>query len=265
MKRSTNQLTPTIIRLKEAWQLRIIFAISLIWLLPTLACGSFAPRPTPTPTAPVAATTLPVVGAESGAQAIVQATPVLALPTEAPMPEVTPTFTPTPVPGTALAIGQTARIVAPGGLNMRGTPSTGGALIVQVGTGQIVSILDGPTSADNFTWWQVDDGQGSVGWVADGDGDTEWLSPKIGEPQPVNRTPQVGDRVQVSIQLSVRAQPGTGAVLLTQTSPGQQFTVLAGPQNADGFSWFQIRSDDGSVEGWAASGDGTDLWMNPLE
>jgi hypothetical protein len=47
--------------------------------------------------------------------------------------------------------------------------------------------------------------------------------------------------------------------------PGQQFTVLAGPQSADGLNWYQIRSDNGSIEGWAADGDGTTRWLSPLE
>ena len=46
---------------------------------------------------------------------------------------------------------------------------------------------------------------------------------------------------------------------------GQQFTVMGGPQEASGYTWYQIRSDDGAVEGWAADGDGTDRWLSPLE
>jgi uncharacterized protein YraI len=76
----------------------------------------------------------------------------------------------------------------------------------------------------------------------------------------------VGDRVTVTGgQLSIRAGPGTDGALLTRANPGQQFTVVAGPQAADGFNWFQIRSDDGSVEGWAADGDGFARWLSPLE
>ncbi|OUC04951.1 hypothetical protein RY27_30220, partial [Litorilinea aerophila] len=90
--------------------------------------------------------------------------------------------------------------------------------------------------------------------------------PRIGEPQPVNRPPRVGDRVVVTTaQLSVRALPGTDGALLTRVNQGQEFTVLAGPQSANGYTWYQIRSDDGTVEGWAADGDGTTRWLSPLE
>jgi hypothetical protein len=33
----------------------------------------------------------------------------------------------------------------------------------------------------------------------------------------------------------------------------------------DGFVWYQIRSDDGGIEGWAADGDDNKRWLSPLE
>ncbi len=250
--------------LRKVWQLRALLAAALIWAGPTLACGSFAPRPTPTPTLPPTAPAVVAPLTTPAAQDV--ATPLPQAPTETPTPEVTPTFTPTPLPGTALAAGQPARVTAPAGLNYRESPASGAALIGQFGTGQRVTILEGPVVADGFTWWKIDDGSGAAGWAADGDGETVWLSPQLGEPQPANRTPRVGDRVQVTGgQLSIRAVPGTDGALLTRAEPGQEFTVLAGPQAVDGFNWFQIRSDDGGVEGWAADGDGSARWLSPLE
>jgi len=250
--------------LRRIWRLRALLAAVLLWAGPTLACGSFAPRPTPTPTLPpataVAVAPLATPAASNGA------TPLPELPTDTPTPEVTATFTPTPLPGTVLAPGQPARVTAPAGLNYRESPASTAALIGQFGTGQRVTVLSGPIVADGFTWWQIDDGAGNAGWAAEGDGETVWLSPQLGEPQPANRTPRVGDRVTVTGgQLSIRAVPGTDGALLTRADPGEQFTVVAGPQAADGFNWFQIRSDDGSVEGWAADGDGSARWLSPLE
>jgi hypothetical protein len=148
---------------------------------------------------------------------------------------------------------------------MRAAATTGGNLILQLGTGQVVTILEGPISADGYTWWRIDDGAGNTGWAVQGDGETEFLSPQLGEAQAVNRSPRVGERVTISVQVSVRSLPSTAANLMTYATPGQQFSVLAGPQSADGFTWFQIRSDDGTIEGWAAEGDGTTRWISPLE
>jgi hypothetical protein len=96
-----------------------------------------------------------------------------------------------------------------------------------------------------------------------------WISPQVGEARPVNRDPRVGDLIQVTTQagqfLTVRALPGTDAAVLARVDSGRRFSVLGGPQAANGFTWFQIRADDGSLEGWAAVGDGTTRWISPLE
>ena len=260
----------------ERW-VPILLAFSLIWLGPTLACGSFAPRPTSTPSlsptiAPLVDASNPetsgAAAAEDTAPGSTQPTPLPPPPADTPVPLPTPTFTATPPPGAALVIGRPARVTAPNGLNMRGQPQAGTQLIVQLGTNQRVEVVDGPRDSGGFTWWQVDDGQGNVGWVADGDSETEWLSPNVGAArQPVNRPPRVGDRVVVTIetQLTLRALPGTDAPLITRANLGTEFTVTAGPQAANGFSWFQIRNDAGTLDGWAADGDDTSRWLSPLE
>ncbi len=250
-----------------------LMLLSLLWLVPTLACGSFAPRPTPTATPLVAAepfvTTETTGAGSSGTQSTPAITIVPLIPTNTAAAAPTPTFTATPQPGTALQAGQSARVTAPAGLNVRTSPSSSGSLVLQLGTGQLVTIVEGPTEAENFTWWRVDDGQGNVGWVADGDNETVWLSPQVGQAQPVNRAPRVGDRVSVTMpnsgQLSVRAVPGPDAALLNRVNSGEQLTILDGPQQAGGFTWYRVRSDSGSVEGWAADGDGEDRWLSPLE
>lgn len=248
-------------------RLTALLAVSLIWAVPTLACGSFAPRPTTVPTPPPVATLAP----DAAATPLIdlQATPIPLAPADTPTAEPTATFTPTPLPGTALAVGQPARVTAPAGLNMRDVAATSGALVLQLSTNQKVTVVEGPVDADNFRWWKVDDGLGNVGWVAESDGATVWLSPQLGVPQPVDRAPRVGDRVQVTMgsggQLSVRLTPGTGADLVDRANPGAEFTILAGPQDADGYRWYQIRSDDGAIEGWAADGSDSERWLSPIE
>lgn len=257
----------TVQRGSALWPVRVFFALSLIWLAPTLACGSFAPRPTPTPTVVIINT-----GDAPAADPNAQVTPVV-LPTPVPptatptlIPVATPTFTPTPLPGTALAVGQPARVVAPDGLNMRDQPSPDGALVVHLSSGVRVTILEGPQSVADFSWWKVDDGQGNTGWVAERDAETEWLSPKLGEARAVDRPPRVGDRVEVTTdELSVRVVPGTDTQVVQRVGLGSQFTVLAGPQAANGYTWYQIRSDDGATEGWVADGDSETRWLSPLE
>ncbi len=246
-----------------------LFVLCLLWIGPILACGSFQPRPTPVPTLPPAAAT---ANAEAErALALPTNTPVLIVePTATFTPEpIPPTATPAPVVGGTLTIGQPARVAAGGGLNVRQAPSTAGVLVTRLGFGVRLSVLEGPTSADGYIWWKVDDGQGNVGWGAQGDGTDEWISPQVGEAQPVNRSPKVGDRVRVTMEagqlLTIRTVPGTSAATVTKVNIGAEFTVLAGPQSADGYFWFQIRSDDGATEGWAADGSDGKRWLSPLE
>lgn len=254
------------------WKARVLLAFAVLWMAPAVACGSFAPRPTPTPSPPATAFLPPSADAAT-AQApavatvlVVQdpATPTVAnVVTDTAPVAATP---PTPVPATGvLAVGQPARVTAPNGLNMRSAPSSAGTLILQLATGQKVTLLEGPTQAEGFTWWRVDGGTGQTGWVAQGDQETEWLSAQVGAPQAVNRAPRVGERVTISADLSVRATPGSDATLLTRIGPGTQMTVLAGPQSASGLNWFQVRSDDGTIEGWVAEGDGESRWVSPME
>lgn len=251
---------------RSPW-LACLFALSLIWLGPTLACGSFAPRPTPTPTAPLA--NMPNTGGAVTPTPETQATPLPVAPTVTEAPTPTPTFTATVVPGSALAAGQPARVTAPNGLNMRQQATSSAQLVLQLGTGQRVNVLEGPTSAEGFTWWRVQDEAGNSGWVADGDGETVWLSPQVGGSQPVNRPPNVGERVRVTmdatLELTIRALAGTDAPVVTRVDSGTEFTVIGGPISANGFTWYQIRSDDATIEGWAADGNAGSRWLSPLE
>ncbi len=211
------------------WQARVLLALSVIWLAPTVACGSFAPRPSPTPSPPAtpilapATGETPVVGAPTAAALVVQdpptPTPLLPVVVEPPADGAAPPAAPAPAGGTVLAAGQPARVTAPNGLNMRSAPTSAGTLIVQLGTGAKVTVLEGPTEAEGFTWWKVDGGNGQSGWVAQGDAETVWLSAQVGEPQAVNRVPRVGERVIISTDLSVRATPGSDATLLTRWVP----------------------------------------------
>lgn len=254
---------------KRQLRLRLLFAAALIWGAPTLACGSFASRPTPTPTplTEAADSTVEPTGPSGGP--VAQQTPILPVETDTPTPEPTATFTPTPIPGTALSAGQPARVVAPNGVNMRTEPSTAATLVRYLPSRLKVTVIEGPIDAEGYRWWRLDDGEGNVGWSVENDGTVDLLSPQMGEPEPVDRSPRVGERVRVTMsaggQLSVRETPGTDARLLIRVNPGQEFTVMGGPQEANGYTWFQIRSDSGDVEGWAAESDGAERWLSPLE
>lgn len=64
-----------------------------------------------------------------------------------------------------LAIGATASITEDD-VRLRPEASTAGTEIMLLSAGTTVTILDGPTDAEGYTWWQVELEDGTVGWVA---------------------------------------------------------------------------------------------------
>lgn len=98
----------------------------------------------------------------------------------------------------------------------------------------------------------IDDGSGNT--IPGTGGNT---NPVAGVPA---NTPQVnpvflpGDWARVYTTagdtLNVRGTPSINAGVLARLSSGSQVQIVAGPRNADGYRWWQIRTADGVV-GWA--------------
>lgn len=235
----------------------------ILLVLVTLACGSFAPRPTPVPR-PTATPTALVVATEPGPAASPTTDLATSVPTRA---APTPTFTPTPAPGTVLIVGESARISAPEGLNVRKAAGVSGDRIGRYQPNERVIVLEGPIDADGYRWWRVGTNQ-LAGWVAEGDGDVVWLSPQLGERRPVRRAVVLGDDVVVTIGeggfLKVRAQPGVNSPEQFKLNPNTQLSVVDGPVEADDYRWWKV-TDGKDVTGWAAEGDNTERWLTPLE
>ncbi|MEM7330614.1 MAG: SH3 domain-containing protein [Chloroflexota bacterium] len=107
---------------------------------------------------------------------IVLTAPPVAPPTATPplpTPTPIPTFTPVPTPNTAVAppeitIGFYAVVANTDGLGVtvRGGPSTSNVSLLVAPEGTLVLVLDGPQSANEFLWWQVQLDDGTEGWVA---------------------------------------------------------------------------------------------------
>ncbi len=226
----------------------------LFLLGPALACGRFEPRPTPTPLPPTAtATALPT--------RIASATATRAA---TPTPEATATFTPTPPPGSALRVGQPARVVAPQGINIRNAASTSGRRIGRFGAGVKVTVQEGPVEANGFRWWRVSDSGGKAGWVAERDANTVWLTAQLGDPRPVDRPIQVGDTVVVTADgVALRAFPGKGTTLLREMPRGSKLALTEAPVDVDGLRWWHVKNE--KYDGWAAENSGSQRLLSPVE
>ena len=64
----------------------------------------------------------------------------------------------------------------------------------------------------------------------------------------------------VADELSMRVEAGTASTLVGTLERGTAVRIESGPQEADGFTWFEVVDLEG-LQGWAAAGDGTDPWL----
>jgi len=252
----------------KSW--RLILPLTLL-LLASLACGGFQVRVTPTVTPPSTETP------EAQPTSTVEVPTATA--TSQPAETVTSTVevAPTAPPVVGLAAGGTAKISAGGGLNVRAQAAKNAKQVGKLNSGAAVTLTGGPTEADGFTWWEVDNGSGVKGWVAAGPANDPWLKPDAPPPPSsgegssggklVNRPIVVGDRVRVTTQgnqvLTVRDEAGTGGAPKARVVKETEFMVRGGPVRENEMLWWQLEGE--KVNGWAAEGQGEDRWLTPVE
>ncbi len=137
--------------------------------------------------------------------------------------------------------------VSSGPLNLRSTAGTTASIIAQLASGAAGSVLAGPTSASGYTWYRLQTSSGT-GWVAQ-----DFLSLATTSPTPSPTTSfNISDDVVVaSGPLNLRSAPGTSASVLAQLPQGARCVIRSGPQQASGYSWYQIQS--GNQTGWVVA------------
>jgi hypothetical protein len=236
-----------------------------VLFLAMLACGGFQVRVTPSPQAASTVAAAPTTTSAPSAPS-----PTVA-PTRAPTALASPTATQTATGG--LASGQSARVSASGGVNVREQASASAKLLGNLKPNAVVTIRSGPAQADNFTWWEIDDGAGLVGWVSGGTKEDPWLTldtssgPAAGGGKLANRPIRLGDRVQVTMPegkaLTVREAAGKGAASVALALPGWMFTVRGGPVSQDDLQWWQLEGE--KIKGWAAEGQEGERWLTPVD
>jgi TolB protein len=82
-------------------------------------------------------------------------------------PDKVPQF-PYWAPAPALVVDANYAVTEAGdNLNLRGTAALGGAVLQQLKTGEIITILEGPVDVDDYYWWRIRASDGTEGWVAE--------------------------------------------------------------------------------------------------
>ncbi len=150
---------------------------------------------------------------------------------------------PPPPPSGGFAVGDTASVNTDS-LNLRSGPGLGQGVIARMPFGTQLSITQAGVAADGYTWYGVSSTQYGSGWCAG-----ELLAPAGSG----NTGIQVGDTVQViDGSLNVRAAPSTSAAIQNVMPDGTRLSVVGGPAQADGYTWYQVSSASYGT-GWSAA------------
>ncbi len=132
------------------------------------------------------------------------------------------------------------------GVNLRETPGLDGRVLVQMALGEVLTVLDGPTTTDGYAWYEVK-GSNRIGWAA-----STFLEKRDGTPPPPAPAAfAVGDTVRVDTDsLNLRSAAGVSASVVATLATNTQGTIQAGPQPSGGYTWYQLTTSSGS--GWSA-------------
>ncbi len=89
-------------------------------------------------------------------------------------------------------------------------------------------------------------------------------TPMRRQPATTARPGEIGVGAQVVVvtdgqRLNVRQEPRTDAAIVARVEPGTRLEVLDGPCAASGYTWWRVKSPDGTI-GWAAEN-----WLKPVK
>jgi|GEM_PF-2501710 len=130
-------------------------------------------------------------------------------------------------------------------LNLRSGPGTSYGIIATYGGNERATVVDGPTSAEGYAWYQVEvQADGNVGWFA-----SEFLEIASTEP--------TGDRLRVvDGLLNLRSEPGTESSVIAGLPTGTIVVILDSSfVEADGYIWMNVSLESNpETVGWIAQG-----------
>lgn len=156
--------------------------------------------------------------------------------------------------------GYTGR-VTPGLPNrLRAEPSTYGAFLRNIPSGDTFIYVGGATCAEGMYWWQVNY-RGTIGWTAQGQNST-WIEPVICPGFTYSRLAAgTSARVTPGLPNNLRAYPSLASYVQAVIPAGGRVSVLEGPICADNMAWWRVRY--GYFEGWTSEGQGATYWLTP--
>jgi SH3-like domain-containing protein len=137
-------------------------------------------------------------------------------------------------PATTWRIADTNGVPA----RVRSAPSLAATIVMRLEPGTVVEPLNETASADGYQWRRISVG-GATGWIAT----TLLLEPEVPAQPVVYVVAAVGE-----LGLNLRESPSTASAVLGSLYEGTVVDVVAGPREAEGREWLQVRT--GSLTGW---------------
>ena len=140
---------------------------------------------------------------------------------------------------TAFAAGQSV-VVNADALNVRADASTDAEIIGTLQHGTVATIVDGPVTGGDYSWFEVtyDD---LDGWVA-----ATYLIDAASEPALA-----AGDIVIVNTEaLNLRSAAGADSDVVEILDGAAEGAVVSGPETADDMAWYEVDFD--GVQGWVS-------------
>ena len=179
---------------------------------------------------------------------------------DAATPQVVPVATPGATPAPALQ--PTAEEFSPGdvlettaNLILRAQPTTDAEALQSLPEGTPLQVISGPEQAEAFAWYEVSviDTEESVsGWVATS---ADFVDSEDGD-EPAEDEFAFGATLTTTTEnLRLRAEPTVDAEALQTLPQGTQLQVISGPEQAEGFDWYEVEvlDTEESVSGWVAT------------
>ena len=144
-----------------------------------------------------------------------------------------------------------------------------GEVWTRLGAGVPFEVIEGPACALSMTWWKIRTDDGREGWLYEARGTTYYMSPLTEAtgglcPGAPPSLVAVGMRARVTFtdgtQLRIRRDPAGSRY--SAMDEGVEFNIVGGPACADGYTWWEVQTDDGT-RGWSAEGDADGYFMEP--
>jgi uncharacterized protein YgiM (DUF1202 family) len=188
------------------------------------------------------------------------------------VPVTSGTTSPTPIPN--IPTGASATVTNASRLNVRNAPNAvTGSILIEIRRNDTYPIVGRNSDA---SWWQINV-NGIIGWVnaryvTANNAQNVPVTSGTTTPTPIPATcsfapaPRLSigrlGRVTPGLPNNLRALPTSTSVLLGQIPTGGIFTVLNGPQCAEGLYWWQVNYN--GLTGWTPEGGSGQYWLEPL-